>query len=84
MVINFLFALYLSRKRGSENENENNHAACHRNGSHTSRSDPSPHGTVRVKTAVQTTAGKHQVAHIYFDNNFTYTGHTIYPSEKND
>jgi hypothetical protein len=36
---------------------------------HESRSDPAPHGTVRVKTAVQMTNGRHQVAHIYLDAN---------------
>jgi hypothetical protein len=56
----------------------------YRNGSHMSDSDTMSHGTVKAKTTVQTSTGEHQVAHIYFDANYTYTGHTLYATVKKD
>lgn len=55
-----------------------------RTGRHTSRSDRANHATTRLKTVIQTANGQHQVAHIYLDANYTYTGHALYPNEKND
>ncbi len=42
------------------------------------------HGTVRVKTTIQTGNNTHQVAHIYMNANYVYTGHNLYPNVKND
>ncbi|KAK3942336.1 hypothetical protein QBC46DRAFT_457538 [Diplogelasinospora grovesii] len=53
-------------------------------GRHTSRSDRQDHATTRVKTSFQTNNGTHQVAHIYMDATYTYTGHALYPNVKND
>ncbi|KAK4680629.1 hypothetical protein QC764_100430 [Podospora pseudoanserina] len=53
-------------------------------GRHTSRSDQANHATTRLKTVIQTANGQHQVAHIYLDANYTYTGHTLYPNVKHD
>lgn len=55
-----------------------------RNGRHTSKSDMNNHATVRVKTTVQLADGTHQVAHIYVDVNYTYTGHNLYSGVKSD
>lgn len=53
-----------------------------RNTPHTSKSDNANHATVRVK--IQLADATHQVAHIYIDANYNYTGHNLYPGVKND
>ncbi|KAL6828000.1 hypothetical protein V8C40DRAFT_243292 [Trichoderma camerunense] len=53
-------------------------------GRHTSRSDAANHATTRIKTVVQIGDSTHQVAHIYMDLNFGYTGHNLFPNVKND
>ena len=56
-----------------------------RTGRHISKSDPTNHSTVRIKTVVQTQNKTHQVAHIYLDNaTYAYTAHNLYPKVKPD
>ncbi|KAI9701738.1 MAG: hypothetical protein M1820_006366 [Bogoriella megaspora] len=50
-----------------------------KNPSHTSNTDSKPHATVRFATEEQNASGKAQTAHLYYDTNGEYSGHTLYP-----